>query len=55
MWVGIGILGITLCPTEEENGRARRSFVESDKGPHHRWVYLSADRRSKMGKDSAHD
>ena len=48
--VDLEILGLTRCPTEEEDGRARRRYVDREKGPHHRWVYLSADRREKMGK-----
>ena len=53
--VNLEILGITRCPTEREDGRARRRSVERDKVPHHKRVYLSANRRGKMGKDSAHD
>ena len=53
--VDLAILGITRFPTENEDGRLRQRYVERDKDPHYRWVYLSADRRGKMVKDSDHN
>ena len=53
--VDLEILGITKFPREEEDVRTIRSFVERGEVPHHIWVYLLAVRRSKMGKDLAHN
>ena len=43
--VDLAILGITRFPMEEEDGRIKQMAVDRYKGPHHKWVYLSADRR----------
>ena len=48
--VYLEIIGITRCPTEEEDGQARRRSVERDKVPHYIWVYLSVYRRGKWAK-----
>ena len=49
------ILGFKRCLTEEEDVQERHSSMDRDKGRHNRWVYLSADRRKEMGKDSAYN
>ena len=53
--VYLEILGIKRCHTEEEDGRARCRSTERGKGPHHRWVYLSADRIEEMGEYLAYN
>ena len=45
------IIGLTICPMEEEDVRARYMSMDRKEVPHHILVYLTADCRSKLGKE----